>query len=97
MFRLHLNSRGTTLKINPTNSNYYENFSNPVKRQDKRSNQNFKGLAMPLLGGAGTIMQWIESKGYFISFLIQDGLGMTLPRTLTGFRRDKDITFRKIL
>lgn len=37
-------------------------------------------------------MQWIESKGYFVSFLIQDGLGMTTPRVWTGFHRDKEIT-----
>ncbi len=40
----------------------------------------------------GNLMQGIESKGYFASFLIQDGLGMTLPRTITGFNRDKEIT-----
>ena len=44
------------------------------------------------LAGIGNIMQAIESKGYFASFLIQDGLGMTLPRTITGFNRDKEIT-----
>ena len=47
---------------------------------------------MPILGAAGAMMQWIESKGYFISFLIQDGLGMTAPRVWTGFKRDKEIT-----
>lgn len=47
-------------------------------------------------GGAlnlvGNFMSGIENKGYFLSFLIQDGLGMTLPRTATGFLRDKDVT-----
>ena len=38
------------------------------------------------------MMQWIESKGYLVSFLIQDGLGMTAPRVWTGFHRDKEIT-----
>lgn len=47
---------------------------------------------MPVLGATGSIMQWIESKGYFVSFLIQDGLGMTTPRVWTGFHRDKEIT-----
>ena len=37
-------------------------------------------------------MQGIENKGFAISFLIQDGLGMTLPRTLTGFYRDREVT-----
>ena len=40
----------------------------------------------------GNVMQGIENKGYFLSFLIQDGLGMTVPRSITGFNRDKDIT-----
>lgn len=47
---------------------------------------------MSVLGGSGAFMQWIENKGYFISFLIQDGLGMTLPRVWTGFHRDKEVT-----
>lgn len=37
-------------------------------------------------------MQGIENKGYVASFLIQDGLGMTLPRTVTGFYRDREVT-----
>ena len=37
-------------------------------------------------------MQGIENKGYVVSFLIQDGLGMTLPRTITGFYRDREVT-----
>ncbi len=52
----------------------------------------FKSAGMGLLGVSSAMMQWIESKGYLLSFLIQDGLGMTLPRTITGFKRDKEIT-----
>lgn len=37
-------------------------------------------------------MQGIENKGYVVSFLIQDSLGMTLPRTITGFYRDREVT-----
>lgn len=47
---------------------------------------------MGTLGFAGSIMQGIENQGYFLSFLIQDGLGMTLPRIGTGLYRDKEIT-----
>ena len=69
--------------------------SNTLAQKDtnnkKKQNPTF-GSAMPILGAAGTMMQWIESKGYFISFLIQDGLGMTAPRVWTGFKRDKEIT-----
>ena len=63
--------------------------------QQIRKNQNpgFKSsMIMPILGGTGTAMQWIEKQGYLISFLIQDGLGMTLPRVITGFNRDKEVT-----
>lgn len=56
----------------------------------KKKNPNFKSAGM--LAGVGSLMQGIENKGYFLSFLIQDGLGMTLPRTVTGFNRDKEIT-----
>lgn len=44
------------------------------------------------LNTSGGIMQWIEDGGFLVSFLIQDGLGMTLPRCLAGFLRDKEVT-----
>ena len=55
---------------------------------------NFKAssLGMNLLSASGALMQGIENKGYVASFLIQDGLGMTLPRTATGFYRDREVT-----
>ena len=55
-------------------------------------NPAFKSLGMSMLGMSSSIMQWIEAKGYLVSFLIQDGLGMTAPRVWTGFHRDKEIT-----
>ena len=59
----------------------------------KTKKPDFKSsMIMPILGGTGTAMQWIEKQGYLISFLIQDGLGMTLPRVVTGFNRDKEVT-----
>lgn len=57
-----------------------------------RKNVGFKSLGTSILGASGSLMQGIENKGYFVSFLIQDGLGMTLPRVITGFHRDKEIT-----
>ena len=66
---------------------------NTVAQTDKLNGKNkptFK--AGNALAGIGNLMQGIESKGYLASFLIQDGLGMTLPRTITGFNRDKEIT-----
>lgn len=64
------------------NSSHKRNSTNP----------SFKSLGMSLLGAAGSIMQGVESRGYFASFLIQDELGMTAPRVYTGFHRDKEIT-----
>lgn len=69
------------------NKNYTANNSARIQ------NPAFKSIGMTsVLGMSAALMQWIESKGYLVSFLIQDGLGMTLPRTLTGFKRDKEIT-----
>lgn len=75
------------MKINSINNNLTP-YNAPNKN---KKNPSFKSM-MPILGAAGSIMQWIESKGYFVSFLIQDGLGMTTPRVWTGFHRDKEIT-----
>lgn len=62
-------------------------------QQNGAYNPSFKSMGMSsVLGLSSSIMQWIESKGYLVSFLIQDGLGMTAPRVWTGFHRDKEIT-----
>ena len=37
-------------------------------------------------------MQWIENGGFLLSFLIQDCLGMTMPRVCAAFLRDKEVT-----
>lgn len=58
----------------------------------KSSNTSFKSISGALLNVSGTTMQLIEKTGYMGSFLIQDSLGMTLPRTWTGLKRDKEIT-----
>ena len=58
-----------------------------------KNNAAFKSsLSMNLLSASGALMQGIENKGYVVSFLIQDGIGMTFPRTLTGFNRDREVT-----
>ena len=79
------------MKVNTVSGNVLPN-QKIQKRNTKEQNPAFKSAMMPILGATGSIMQWIESKGYFISFLIQDGLGMTAPRVWTGFQRDKEIT-----
>ncbi len=45
-----------------------------------------------LASSIGNFKQSIESAGFVALFLIQDVLGMTAPRTWTGFNRDKEVT-----
>ena len=62
-------------------------------QQNGAYNPSFKSIGMSsVLDLSSFMMQWIESKGYLVSFLIQDGLGMTAPRVWTGFHRDKEST-----
>ena len=62
-------------------------------QQNGAYNPSFKSIGMSsVLDLSSFMMQWIESKGYLVSFLIQDGLGMTAPRVWTGFHRAKEIT-----
>ena len=77
------------MKIASINTNHSINGADR-----KNQNPNFKAssLGMNLLSASGALMQGIENKGYVASFLIQDGLGMTLPRTVTGFYRDREVT-----
>ena len=72
------------------NSVVSANIADSKKNQQKAKNQAFKSGA--LLNATANLMQGIEKQGYFLSFLIQDGIGMTAPRTWTGFQRDKEIT-----
>ena len=52
----------------------------------------FKGSMDSFLNKSGYIMNKIENGGFLVLFLIQDFLGMTLPRTCAGFLRDKEVT-----
>ncbi len=52
----------------------------------------FKGGIDTFLNKSGWLMNKIESGGFLVLFLIQDFLGMTLPRTCAGFLRDKEVT-----
>lgn len=75
------------------NQNQNNNLPSGMGSIDKKqSSPSFKSMGMSMLGLSSSIMQWIESKGYLVSFLIQDGLGMTAPRVWTGFHRDKELT-----
>ena len=50
--------------------------------------QSFKGLG----NGVISVMDAVDRGGLFASFVIQDFLGMNLPRTWVGLQRNKDIT-----
>lgn len=69
------------MKVNSINST--ANYDNKVAKNNRNANTNFKGLAdLP-----GVIMQGIENGGFAASFIIQDTLGMTVPRTWEGLHR----------
>ena len=65
-----------------------------IHNNDKQEKQNlaFKSGLATVLNGSGAVMQGIENGGFLASFLIQDGIGMTVPRTCAGFLRDKEMT-----
>lgn len=76
-------SNSTTVSIN----------NNRVKNTNNKQNQNnpkFKGFGGAIMNGAGWAMNSIENGGFVASFLIQDTLGMTVPRTREGLYRDRD-------
>lgn len=59
------------------------NYDNKQLKNNSKANTNFKGLAdLP-----GIIMQGIENGGFATSFIVQDTIGMTLPRTWEGLNR----------
>ena len=63
---------------------------NPQINQEKTPS--FKSIGGTALSSSGAMMQWVENGGFLVSFLIQDFLGMTMPRTIAGFLRDKEYT-----
>lgn len=52
----------------------------------------FKSGMTSVLNKSGSIMNWIENGGFLVLFLIQDFFGMTVPRSIAGFLRDKEVT-----
>ena len=73
------------------NVNLQSNFLPSNNNFVQKNSPNFKGAAFAT-NLAGGFMQWIEEGGFLLSFLIQDFLGMTLPRTYAGFLRDREVT-----
>lgn len=76
------------MKINSVQNPNIDNHS----RCEAKKQPAFKSAMTPVLSASGGIMQSIENGGFLVSFIIQDFLGMTIPRTIVGFRRDKDKT-----
>lgn len=70
------------MKVNSVNST--ANYDNKqLKNNNRKVNTNFKGIAdLP-----GVIMQGIENGGFATSFIVQDTIGMTVPRTWEGLNR----------
>lgn len=75
----------------------YINSNNQLLAEKKQSVSNI-GEHSPSFGagalgnGVISIMDAIDRGGLFASFVIQDFLGMNLPRTWVGLQRNKDIT-----
>lgn len=77
-------SNSTIVSIN---NNRVKNTNN---KQQNQNSPKFKGLGSIVMNGAGWAMNSIENGGFVASFLIQDTLGMTFPRTREGLYRDRD-------
>ena len=66
-------------------------LNNNLDLEDRKS-PNFKAGGPGIVSGIGSLMEIIEEGGFLLSFLVQDALGMTTPRVIVGFKRDKDVT-----
>ena len=62
------------------------------EEQPQANSPAFRGRVDTMLNKSGAVMNWIENGGFLVLFLIQDFLGMTVPRTFAGFLRDKEVT-----
>lgn len=83
------------LEINSQNiilSNSKIGNNNKKKKENTDYTPAFKGGVDNFLNKSGWLMNKIESGGFLVLFLIQDFLGMNLPRTIAGFLRDKEVT-----
>ena len=82
------------MKINSVNSG--SNISNHSENRKNSKKLNFKGIE----NFPGAVMQGMEKGGFLLSFLVQDTLGMTCPRTYEGLKRnvsdDKKGSFKNL-
>lgn len=89
------------MKVIPASSrNYSQNYSksNLSLPQANVNNASLKndvafGSASNFLKDKSTgIFKWIDSKGFFVEFLIVDAISLIAPRIWIGLKRDKDKT-----
>ena len=74
-------------------SNSHDNKNENTIKHQTYYQPTFTGKASSeFLSKAGSFMKWIEDGGFMALFLIQDFLGMTVPRSIAGFLRDKEET-----
>ncbi len=66
--------------------------NNPNNNVTKQYNPSFGSGLTSVLSASGGFMQGVENGGFLVSFLIQDCLGMTMPRVGAAFLRDKEVT-----
>lgn len=62
------------------------NCADNNKQNSANSNPSFGNAAVQ---GVVQVMDWIEKGGFITGFIIQDGLGMVIPRVATGVMRGK--------
>ena len=60
--------------------------TNSVSNRDqhKKQSPNFKGIGSLVANAPSALSEVIESGGFITSFLVQDTLGMTAPRSREG-------------
>lgn len=69
-----------------------ENINGESAQNVQKYNPQFRGLKDEFFNKSGWFMNSIEKGGFLVLFLVQDFLGMTLPRSIAGFLRDKEET-----
>lgn len=75
---------------NTKNVGQNNSVNNTVNNKKNDQNPRFKGLGGALMNGTGAMMSGLENGGFLASFLIQDTIGMTAPRTGRGLFRDRE-------
>lgn len=78
------------MKVNNANQKHLYNQFNIQKRPIETTKCN-----MPSFGSGAAVvslMDMIDRGGFVASFLVQDFLGMNVPRTVTGLYRNREIT-----